>query len=1207
MPEGGVLPIYFYSMTFQQPRFPRSPYSRIAVFVFFILISGFFFWKSALPALVAVGSWTFDTASDYFYDTGSVSVSGGLASLLSLGTSSLTVNHNDNGSTEFGGGTSSSIQWVSASTSLQITSGVSGTFTSPVIDAGVTTTWQTLSWLPFAPYGKEMVTGTDETVYSIGNFASTGSLVGYWRLNEESWNGTADEVLESSGNGLHGSRRGGANTTGTAQFGRAGSFPLADTSYVYVTSTNFRSADQSGTIMAWIFPTSTGGGTFRHVFASTDESSALGTSNRLVLGLLDNVNQALFYHADGTTFDSNIGNTVMAPNQWHHIAVTNSGAAGGYRLYVDGILQTLTTFGGGNSGDWFADANGAGATQRDNITIGAVRSANTELLFDGLIDEVAVFSQEMTTTTIQDLYRRGAQRLRFQVRSCDDSACSGETFTGIDGTAATYYTESTTTTVGLPSKTLVGIPQNRYFQYQVLFDTTSTQPSPALLSVTTTGLLSATYSSSTPTIGNNTGFSFNNISAFSNVLGGGNQGTIEYQVAVNNTSTWYYYNGANWVTATSGYPNHTNTVGEINSNILQLDNDVSSGVFYFRAFLVSNGTQAVQLDTVSIVTTSSIAFAASSASVNENSGTSTIIIQLDGVSSSTVSVNYAITSGTATATSDYIFTTGTASILSGATTTSIPIYIVDDAIAEGSEVLVITLSSVSGGLLGSSSTYTLTILDNDTPGVTVNPTTVSVTEGASTSSYTIVLDTQPGSSVTMAVTSTGGQITLSTTSITFTTSTWNSPRTVVVTPVDDIVGEGTHTATITHTAVSGDSSYNGIAISNVTTTIMDNDVVGVTIDPTSVSVTEGGTTSSYTAVLGSQPASTVTVTVASTGGDVSLSPTVLTFTTGTWSIPQTVVVTAVDDSVYEGAHSDTITHTVTSADSNYNGVSVSSTSVSVTDNDTAPVSSGGGGSYVFTPAPKPIQGQTPITVPGSNQSNPNAVVESSSRAVPLTFSVDGAVRMALSNRLDFEGAVQEPYRSSVVWDLCGNAPTCGSGVYTVYALFYNVSGIPSSMVTRQIRYVNQGASVPQPARNIELYKTATDPRIFEVKDGVKRWIVNEQAFLALGYKWSDIQVVPNATLLDIPDAGTRAVPSIPVTPPTFRFTTTLSYGMRGDAVQRLQILLTELGFFPKTVVANGNFGPTTRSALQAFQRAKGISAVGYTGPQTRAALNTSLQ
>jgi peptidoglycan hydrolase-like protein with peptidoglycan-binding domain/GH25 family lysozyme M1 (1,4-beta-N-acetylmuramidase) len=59
-------------------------------------------------------------------------------------------------------------------------------------------------------------------------------------------------------------------------------------------------------------------------------------------------------------------------------------------------------------------------------------------------------------------------------------------------------------------------------------------------------------------------------------------------------------------------------------------------------------------------------------------------------------------------------------------------------------------------------------------------------------------------------------------------------------------------------------------------------------------------------------------------------------------------------------------------------------------------------------------------------------------------------------------------------------------------------------------------------------------------------------------------------------------------------------GARGAAVRTLQTLLEKRGFDPQGV--DGDFGPHTRAAVEAFQRARGLDVDGVVGRQTWAAL-----
>ncbi|MDQ5893724.1 MAG: hypothetical protein QG640_737 [Patescibacteria group bacterium] len=68
------------------------------------------------------------------------------------------------------------------------------------------------------------------------------------------------------------------------------------------------------------------------------------------------------------------------------------------------------------------------------------------------------------------------------------------------------------------------------------------------------------------------------------------------------------------------------------------------------------------------------------------------------------------------------------------------------------------------------------------------------------------------------------------------------------------------------------------------------------------------------------------------------------------------------------------------------------------------------------------------------------------------------------------------------------------------------------------------------------------------------------------------------------------------------FNKDLSFGMKNSAdVKSLQQFLSEKGYFKGE--ATGNYFNATAEAVKAFQTSKKISATGYVGPMTRAAIN----
>ena len=131
----------------------------------------------------------------------------------------------------------------------------------------------------------------------------------------------------------------------------------------------------------------------------------------------------------------------------------------------------------------------------------------------------------------------------------------------------------------------------------------------------------------------------------------------------------------------------------------------------------------------------------------------------------------------------------------------------------------ISVVDASGNSCGSVCTVTATITDDDTAGVTVSETALTVTEDDMTGdSYTVVLDSQPTANVTITVGGyTGSDVTPNPASLTFAPADWNTAKTVTVTAVGD-ADTTDDTVTLTHTATSTDPKYDAAAAS-VTVTV----------------------------------------------------------------------------------------------------------------------------------------------------------------------------------------------------------------------------------------------------------------------------------------------------------------------------------------------------------------------------------------------------
>ncbi|MCX5637020.1 MAG: hypothetical protein NTX52_04915, partial [Planctomycetota bacterium] len=113
----------------------------------------------------------------------------------------------------------------------------------------------------------------------------------------------------------------------------------------------------------------------------------------------------------------------------------------------------------------------------------------------------------------------------------------------------------------------------------------------------------------------------------------------------------------------------------------------------------------------------------------------------------------------------------------------------------------------------------------------------------------------------------------------------------------------------------------------------------------STEVQEGGATDSYEIELSETPTANVTITATPGDGEIDVGegagvPKTLTFTTSNWDTPQTITVTANNDTIYEGGpggtpHITTIIHRAQQAGGGgeYGGAIISAVEVSVIDDE----------------------------------------------------------------------------------------------------------------------------------------------------------------------------------------------------------------------------------------------------------------------------------
>ena len=233
------------------------------------------------------------------------------------------------------------------------------------------------------------------------------------------------------------------------------------------------------------------------------------------------------------------------------------------------------------------------------------------------------------------------------------------------------------------------------------------------------------------------------------------------------------------------------------------------------------------------------------------------------------------------------------------------------------------------------------IADDDHPRVRVSfaEATYSVAEGGSVE-VTVTLSADPDQTVVIPLTAAGrggledAEYSGVPPNVTFSAGGSLEQRFTVTTTDDRIDDDGERIELRFGTPLPG--RVTSTSPSSATVRITDDDVAGVTLSKTSLDIAEGGS-GDYTVVLTSEPTADVTIeSRAPAGSDLTVNPSSLTFTSGNWESSQTVAVSAAHDNGFSD-DTGTITHRVTSSDSDYNSRSVDSVAVTVDDDEEVPV------------------------------------------------------------------------------------------------------------------------------------------------------------------------------------------------------------------------------------------------------------------------------
>ena len=335
----------------------------------------------------------------------------------------------------------------------------------------------------------------------------------------------------------------------------------------------------------------------------------------------------------------------------------------------------------------------------------------------------------------------------------------------------------------------------------------------------------------------------------------------------------------------------------------------------------------------------------------------TFAVTLSAVSGLPVTVPYTL-SGTATAGTDYTEPDPRSVMIeAGGMGATIAIPVAGDEVDEENETITVTLGTPTNATVSTAEgagAASGTITDDDTRGVSITPTTLTVAEAdnASTAAaredqatYEVVLTSQPTGAVTVNLKSGDESVArINTASLVFDADDWNTERTVTVTGQPDVIDNtgNARATTISHTVSAAGTDYATETAENVAVTVTDDDAApsGITLTANPDSVTENGGAKTITvtaAVNGATRYADARTVSVSVGGGTAISGTDytavesfdITIGAGEDDASNTFTLTPENDVLAEGNETIGVTGSLS-------GITITPDEITLTDDDAVP-------------------------------------------------------------------------------------------------------------------------------------------------------------------------------------------------------------------------------------------------------------------------------
>ena len=341
------------------------------------------------------------------------------------------------------------------------------------------------------------------------------------------------------------------------------------------------------------------------------------------------------------------------------------------------------------------------------------------------------------------------------------------------------------------------------------------------------------------------------------------------------------------------------------------DDDGESVVLRFRNLPDRVSAPGTATATVAIIDNDdpqvTVSFDQTTYTVSEGSAM-TVTVRLSADPERTVEIQIEKTDQGGVTTDDYSGVPSSVTFNAGETAKTFIFTATDDDIDDDNEKVVLSFGTLKDDRVTKGSSATVTIVDDDTRGVTVQPTTLNVLEGEN-KTYTVVLTSEPTANVTVTVGGASEDVSVDGSPRTFTSINWNQTQAVTVSAAEDMDAVVDLAVTLTHTVTTG-GDYQGQSVDNVVVTITEDDTAVLTIEDQDV--LEGAGTMVFTVTMSLASSDAVTVSYQTQGGtatqgtDYEGTTSTVTFSP-LGDLTQAITVTITDDALDEENEDFTVT------------------------------------------------------------------------------------------------------------------------------------------------------------------------------------------------------------------------------------------------------------------------------------------------------------